>query len=777
MRSLTGYLVVAVMVLVPVESRADQPKEKAAAKTVSVKEALKALPSAQGEALQRATQSLKEAADLLDKWSGPLSGIVKGAPADPDVAGRVLGLVHGRGDKGCEFIASLVTAKHTAWVRNVIQRYSALPRCDALEKAVADVLVWAPDPDTSSEAAHLINEVLAIIRDGNGRFLHESACRLVRKGPEGFRRTAIETILAARPKWGDSCLIQAYMDEQRVDKPSRTVRQDMLTAVSEYTGVDSIPTLILALNHEEDRDLACELLVGKGDDGARGLAFALRTTNARSEGIKVCLNHVGNGAVNAILPLLDHHSQAIREFALDFLSKFRTGEALQALKDRFDDGGRGIDRGRLLVMIAGYPVGQMQEMLVAALADPDRSMRLIALDAMEHSKAPEFTPALLQAAEGDLSEAVRSRALDVIWHLGVEGGEELALRMAQYEKPLVAVSAIRIVGFIHDRKAFEVLERMKESINILVVAAAKEGLWLQTFENPDDDPKYKTPTDPGTHQQGREVKCDGGWADVLGDDEPLVVVLPGGPGMDFTWASPYLDDLSDDATVAFLEPDVPREEDGEIVPRLVNPETLRSLVKALERDRCVLLSMGLGGTSALWLSSLAPEIVAGVAVISSALPGHLQGMDDALVARLKEPFRSLANPLVEGQALFRTEALSRYLARTLAPALVGDDEGDPWDMLNVAWDVAQTGRTFAVLSRPEVRFSPTEFPGKVLFTLPVKWLSEPYMQTYLDVQAMAPDRVEIKDASDCGLLPQVTCESDMVDDLEDFVKAAYRGDE
>ena len=130
---------------------------------------------------------------------------------------------------------------------------------------------------------------------------------------------------------------------------------------------------------------------------------------------------------------------------------------------------------------------------------------------------------------------------------------------------------------------------------------------------------------------------------------------------------------------------------------------------------------------------------------------------------------------MEGQTLFRTEALSRYLARILAPALVGDEDGDPWDMLDISWDVAQTGRTFAVLSRPEVRFAPTEFPGPVLFMLPVKWFSEPYVQTYLDIQAMAPDRVAINDTSDCGLLPQVTCDSEVIDDLEDFVKAAFRG--
>jgi len=763
------------MVLAPVESRADDAKEKPAVKPMTVKEAIQVLPTAQEEELQRANRSLKDASNLLKKWSGPLSSIVDQAPGDIDVAGRVLGLVHGRGDKGCEFIARLVTKKHTAWVRNVIQRYSALPRCDALEKAVAGILEWAPDPDSSSEAAHLLNEVFAIVRDGNGRFLHESICRFVRQGSEGFRRSAIQTILAARPSWGDACLIQAYMDEQRLDKPSKTVRQDMLGAVSEYTGVDSIPTLILALNHEEDRDLACELLVSKGEDGAKGLVFALRTTNASSEGISFCLNQAGNAAANSLLPLLDHHSQAIREFSLSFLSKYRTPEALDALKNRFDDGGRGIDRGRLLLMIAGYPVGQMQEMLVSALSDPDLEMRLIALDAMEHSKAPEFSNALLLAAEIDLSEAVRSRALDVIWHLGVEGGEALALRMAQYEKPLVAVSAIRIVGFMHDKEAYEVLQRMEKSIDLLVVAAAKEALWIQTFEDPDSNPSYKTPTDPGKHEEGREVKCEGGWADVLGDDDPLVVVLPGGPGMDFTWASPYLDELSDDATVAFLEPVVSQEAVDGTVPRLVTPETLRSLLQVLERERCVLLSMGLGGTSALWLSSLVPDIVAGVAVISSALPGHLQGMDDALVGRLKEPFRSLADPLVEGQTLFRTEALSRYLARILAPALVGDEDGDPWDMLDISWDVAQTGRTFAVLSRPEVRFAPTEFPGPVLFMLPVKWFSEPYVQTYLDIQAMAPDRVAINDTSDCGLLPQVTCDSEVIDDLEDFVKAAFRG--
>ena len=777
MNRFTCCMATLALVLIPAGSALAEKTDEAAPKPLKPKEALRILAAGQGEQLQQAVQTLRKAKDLLTKHAKPLAGIVEAAPGDPDVAGQVLDLVHDRGDKGCAFIASLLTKKNTAWVRAVLQRFTLLPRCPAFSEAIADVLRWVPDPDSSSQAAHLVTQVFSIVQEGGIKGLDESVCRFVRRGSEGFRRSAIRTILTVRPPWGDACLIQAYMDEQRAGKPSRTVRQDMLRAISEFSGVDSVPTLILSLNHEEDRNLACDLLCGAGEAGAAGLIFALRTSNAGMEAVNECLARVGEPAVAGILPLLDHHSPKIREFALQFLSRFRTLRALHILRERFDAGGRGIDRARLLMLLSRYPVAQMKAVLEGALGDAEESIRIMALNAIESSQATEFTEALLRTTEGDRSARVRKRALKVVFHLGVEGGEVLALRMAQYDRPEVAIEAIRILGYMKDRVAYDVLMTLLKSVQPTVVAAAREALWLQTFEDPKKDPSYKPPTDAGTPKDTRAVECDGGQAAVLGDEGPLIVVLPGGPGMDFSWAVPYLDELSDEATVAFLEPSFEEVDEDSSEFRLVEPGTLVSLLEKLEHETCVLVSMGLGGTAALWLSTLEADKVDGVAVISSALPGHLQGMDDALVSRLDEPFKSMVGPLIENQGLFRKEALSRYLARNLAPAMVGEDDGDPWDYLGLTWDVSRTGQTFSVLSRPEVRFVPTEFPGKILMILPSEWLPEAYLKWYEDARSMAPDRFEIEDMTDCGFMPQIPCRSKIVDLLWDFTDEASRKEE
>jgi len=775
----TKALLVAVlmtMALGPATAVADEETRPPPPPKMKPADAIGMLPSGQGDRLQNAMTSLKETEGLLKKHGRGLAALVQARPGDSDVAHRVLEIVHERKQQGCTFIAGLVTQKNRAWVREVIQRFTLLPHCDPLIKAVADILKWVPNPESSSEAAHLLSRVFAIVQESGFAQLDDSACRFVGKGPDGFRRSAIQTILATKPDWGEVCLIRAYRDERQAPAPAPTVRRDMLRAISEYSGVDSIPTLVISLAYEDDKELACELLEEKGVAGANGLVFALRTTNAGSEGVKECLLDKGQAAVPSMLNMLDHRSDVVRSFVVSFLGKHRSTEALQAIKDLFDRGGGKIGKGRLLALMADYPVPEMHEMLEAALVDVREDVRIQALDAIEKSKSHAFDKALLEAAEDDGSAVVRARGLDVCWRLGVEGTQELALRMAQYENPQVAVHAIRILGYGDDSDAVDVLRSALKSRGTDVAEAAIEALWLQTFEDPEEEGEFKAGSNPGKIETGRGVSFEGGRAEVLGDDDQLIVILPGGPGMDFTWARPYLDDLSDDFTMAFLVTDRDGEESEVTLPSpIVRPSTLRSLLRELEKPKAVLVSMGLGGTAALWLATLEPEIVSGVVVVSAALPGHLQDMDDALLARLEEPYKSIVAPLVDGQDLFRADALSRYMARSLATAVIGE-EGGPWDVLNVSWEVARTGRAFAVLSRPEVRFEPTEFPGSVLFVLPVEWLDERLMGTYENVRSQDPDRIVVKDMTECGFMPQVTCSSDVVDLIEDFVEEASRGD-
>lgn len=728
--------------------------------------AIRALATAQGEDLQAAVDLLKARPDLLKRHGQALARVVDQAPGDSDLAVRVLGLVHERGEEGCRFIARLADAKHPAWLDEVLRRYPLLPRCEALRAAVAGVLAWAGDPESSATAARLVDQVIALVRQTRESLVPEEACRLVLAGPDGRRREAVSMVLDAAPDWSERCLIRAYHDEARADG---RLRADLLRAVATLAGVDSIPTLIVALDHPPDHDLACDLIRSAGPAGLAGLLFAVRTSQTPSEGVSRCLIAIGTPAMDAVLPLLDHPSEGIRSFVTRYLERHQNEAALAELRSRYEKGDGKVARGVLLDLIGRYPAEAVRDILHDALQDDDQGLRLRALDILERRRDPADSAAVLASAEEDPSDEVRIRALEVAWHLGAPDLAGLAIRMVQYEKPAVAAQAAKVLGFVGGPGAPDALRPLLKAREEEVAKAAETALWLLTFRDPSQgDEKARATPGVEVPKGGREVTVEGGRALAYGKKGPLVVVLPGGPGMDFTWIHPILSDLADDAIVALLEPAADAE--GEAI-RLVRPATFRAFLTAMDRTRAVVVSQGLGGTAALWLSTLEPDAVAGVVAIGSPLPGAVNGLDEAVIARLREPFKSVTDDLVFRQAAFRPEVLNRDIARVMAPAMAGKSD-KPWNLLGVAWDVLACGQTGAVLSRPEVRYSPAEFPGPVLFILPASRLPGLAMEPYRSLQAQAPDRIEIEDLGDCGFLPVTECGSKVRRLVEKFAERA-----
>jgi len=741
----------------------------AQAKEFTPSAAIRTLSRGQGDELQAAVESLRAMPDLLKTHGKALAALVSSAPSDPDVTLRVMGLVRERGEEGCRFVASLVTQGNSAWVKEVLTRYRALPTCAALKGAVAGILSWATGPASSADAALLVTQALALV--GEDRYAGmPDCCRLVLAGPEALRRQAIRTVQAARPPWGDACLIRAYSAEVQAPRSPETVRRDLLGAVAASGGVDAVPTLVLALDKGADGDLACELLLGLGKAGRNGLVFAVRTGEGGSDGVYACLGKAGETAVSEALPLLDHGSARVRARAVDFLSRFRSREALLVLADRFLSGGR-VDRATLLGLLVRYPVADVREIVDHALDDPDEKLRLDALEAIERLHCREFSKELLAMAEEDKSPALRRRTMEALWHLGDPAAVTLALRQAQYEMPAVATQAIRVLAFTGDQKAVDVLLPLLKSKEKTVAAAAATSLWMLTYQDParETKPTFKAWPKRPAPPQGREVKWEGGRATVIGKKGPLVILLPGGPGMDLSWAWPYLKDLADEAVLAFPErvpaPD-PATDDG-----VLSPDFVASAARAVGRPKAILVSHGLGGTDALWIASRLSELVTGVAVLAGPLPGRLQGFDDAIVLSLPEPFKSAATTIVETQALFDTDALNRSLGRVLAPAYAGP-KSSAGDVLGVPTDVRRYGRASAVLSRPEVRFASTEVRGRVMFVLPMSRLPDQLRAGYVDAAVASPGTVAVEDLSDCGFLPQATCTSRVVKLLSRFAGQA-----
>jgi len=575
---------------------AAQPGATAASKVKRPEVALKLLWAGQGDELAEAMALLAAQKDLLKKHRAGLKVAADKGESDPEVLSRVLALLKDRGDEGCEFIASMVDEKHPGWTSRVVAEYRNLPSCPAMRERVMDTLRWLPDPDRSPEGTRLARAVLAIVREDKEQGVQGRPCRYVLAGPEPLRREAVDTLLAARPEQASSCLVTAYSQaRQSPETTSADMRHYLLSAIARLGGPDATPTLIFALESSEDRDLACGLLKDAGEAAVAGMVFSIRSSDGRAQGVVECLVKIGALALAPVLALADHPSQNVREAVQWFLKNYRSEDARKALQGLYQSGKGRLKKGEVFDLLALYPLEEVRDVIEAGLSDPDPDMRVRAIGAIEAAHSLSFSQRLLDVAEGDASPGVRRRALDALWRLGDVAAVPLALRQVQYEVPEVVVGAARLLGYLGDAKAVGVLLTALNSKSEEVVAAAKDALWVLSYEKPKEKLKYRAAPRPEKLSAGREVMVPGGRAIVLGKGSgTLAIVLPGGPGMDFSWARPALDEVAD--TVAFLSP-APAA-DGEEPPPVVKADAVTGLIEALKQKRAVLISDGVGGTVA-----------------------------------------------------------------------------------------------------------------------------------------------------------------------------------
>jgi pimeloyl-ACP methyl ester carboxylesterase len=714
--------------------------------------ALRTLTTGVGEDLAEAMTFLKERKDLLTRNGRDLAKVVAEKGTDPDVLRRVIEVLVDRPSDGCAFIAGMVRKDLLPWVDLVIARFPTLPRCEALDVALAGILSWSADPVGDPGSARRVDRVLDRVREGGLVRGADEACRFVLAGPPALRRKALDTIRSIPAASTDGCLIQAYGEEAR--KGPSDFRAELLKAIASLAGMDSVPTLVLALERPEDRDLACDLLGEAGERGISSMMFAVRTSDVPPAGLRACLRRAGNRAVDAMLPMLDHPNAAVRGVAADHLREFHSDEAFEVLRHRFVDGVGRTPRSTCLEAIAAYPVEKMRDILEQALVDDDPQIRLLAADLVEVRHAREVVPTLTRAAEEDPDAGIRRRLLEALWRMGDPSAVPLVNRMAQYEEPEVVVAAVHLLGFLGDGDSLKILAGLRSSREAQVVDAARKALWVLSYQNPDQKkPSMRSAPKVPAPAKGRDLECGDARAVVIGRKGPVLMVLPGGPAMDLSWARPWLDVLGKDAVTAFVDP--PEDGPGSAAG-LVARSDLECLAGELGADRFFLLSSGLGGTHALALAAGMPDKVAGVLVISSPLPGRLDALAAPLRAALSEPFGSILDQIMEHSHRFPSDVLDRYRARLEAPAM-GSDARDPGQVLNVSWNTARTAEARKILDRPDVRFEPAEFGGVARFLLPTDLLPDEIMEPYRAFQEAFPERVQVTALDGCGFMPQIDC--------------------
>ena len=158
--------------------------------------------------------------------------------------------------------------------------------------------------------------------------------------------------------------------------------------------------------------------------------------------------------------------------------------------------------------------------------------------------------------------------------------------------------------------------------------------------------------------------------------------------------------------------------------------------------------------------------------LAAPLPGRFEEFDKAVLKLLTPPFKEMAEELVDTQHLFTPAALSRYMARVMAPALAGK-KGRPWRLLGINWDLSRYTEAEVLLGRPDMQFSPADLTVPVIFVLPSEDLGPDAMKPYELVEKAGKGTARVESLSKCGFHPQVTCPDDVVDIVEDLADRVF----
>ncbi len=723
--------------------------------------AIESLALGMGDEYDIALEYLRSRKDVFTAGAGDITRVVGQYPADVDVARRLLDFVAVSGEPACELAANLVTSKHPAWVSGVLQRYPDAIRCAGMDRAVGAIPSWAVAPAVSREAELFLVDVFSVAaRAGNARAA-SGACPFLYDGPANVRMAAADVIAEVRPDDGMVCLVKAFDREK--GRQDATMASYFLDAIGRFGGDAAWPNIVAALDAPGQFERACGLIGSSGDDGFAVLIRVVRSMAGKAPSVLNCLSMTPDRSEPYMLPLLKDKSRDIRYFALDYFARNHSGAALAVLKAGFIDNNPtnalGMPRADILRGMSSYPVEQIEDMVELALTDNDDSIRDTAMTIIRARKSLNFADAIRLVAETDPNRVSRAQALGILWYLGDFEAEQLLMRMAQYEESGIAAEAARVLGYIGSGQSIPVLKKLamsqrgEERGRVALESLAFLGLTTSPMSA-----IFAGASESRPMKFDSAISCGEFRAAIVGGSGPVVMAMPGGPGMDSLWARPWMDALSRKATVVYVEPT--RTTGDERV--VLTPQDFECFAAAFPDRKIVLASDGLGGTAAQWLAFQIPNRIAGLVTISAPLPGDLDRMAAPMSGALPAPFADMAGDLADKAEFFRPDAYDYYTLKALSPALTGD-VGKARAAMRLRYNSRRLAAARGELSRGEVRFMAMEVNRPVMWILPTGLMTAEDLAVYRAVVGERPDMFGIAGTdAECGMMPQITCDKQVL---------------
>ena len=730
--------------------------------------AIEALALGMGDEHDVAFEYLNARQDVFTAGARDIKAVVAAYPNDSDVARRLLDFAVGKGEQGCRFSATLVSADYPAWVAGVLKRYPDGFRCDALDQAVGRIPSWAEPATTSRETEVFLLDLFPVLARAGNQAGAAGACRFLDDGPDNVRMAAADVIAAVRPEGGLNCLVKSFDREK--NRQDTTTASYFLESIGRFGGAGAWPHIVAALDVQGQFDRACSMLIGAGVDGYQVMLMVIKTTGGRAPSVMKCLSTSPESSEEYMLPLLKDKSRDLRNFALDYFSTNHSASALAVMKAGFIDNNPvnalGVPRERILQAMSGYPVEQIEDMVELALTDNDDRIRDEAMAIIRARKSLNFADAIRLVAETDPNRMTRAQALGILWYLGDFEAEPLLIRMAQYEESGIAAEATRVLGYVGSGSCIPTLRKIAAHEGGDRATAALESLAFLGLTTSPSDAVFAGVTEARPGRSDSVISCGDFRGAVLGSNGPVLMALPGGPGMDSLWARPWMDSLARKAVLVFVEPT--RNSGVERVT--LTPQDFECFASSFPDRKIVLISDGLGGTAAQWLAFQIPNRIDGLITISAPIPRDLDRLSAATTAALPRPFGEFAADLAGNSSFFRTEAYDYYMLKALAPALTGGTSRAR-SALRLKYNSRRLANARYELSRDEVRFLAMEVNKPAMWILPSGLMPDADVEVFRSVVRERPDMFGIAETNpDCGMMPQLTCDKQVLKYIRVFLK-------
>ena len=322
-------------------------------------------------------------------------------------------------------------------------------------------------------------------------------------------------------------------------------------------------TLLLALNEEDERQVATDELVSIGPASVSGLLMILKAGDTRRAASAMdALLSIGQAAAPEVVDLLQARHSRMKKMAKQFLCFYQDPAVFPLLRSLYPKV-TPADKGLILEIVSLYDADEPFEFLVNAAKDEDPTVRVQALRLLSRSHRKAAVPVLMSRAEEDPDLDIRLAAVRGLFTMGESSAVSSFARMVAYEKWQVRLEILQALAFMATPSDLKILsEQLRHRKSELASQAARvlaNTTYLTGIRSPEEwmsDVKEITESQKGKFSpfETRTIKAGDQTVEVAfsGSGDRVILYLPSSTAHNGRYAHEYLGKLAKDYAVVIL---------------------------------------------------------------------------------------------------------------------------------------------------------------------------------------------------------------------------------